>query len=48
MIFKKIPFKVDKLKHSFKAIFDKNFKIKDYKYEIKGEIENGNVKFLNL
>ena len=44
--FLKNPLKVEtKLKHSFEAIFDKNFKIKDYKYEIKGEIENGNVKF---
>ena len=44
--FLKNPFKVEtKLKHSFEAIFDKNFKIKDYKYEIKGEIENANIKF---
>ena len=44
--FLKNPVKVEtKLKHSFEAIFDKNFKIKDYKYEINGEIENANVKF---
>lgn len=35
-----------KLNHNLKIIFDKNFKMKDYEYEITGEIENANVKFI--